>query len=432
MPFDPQVALQLTRYAWDAYYAYWTDDQFTVGYRNLDGSWQQAYDQQNWLTRNNYQLIVNPNGASRDAKYFGIVATTADSVIVAFRGTDTLNDIAIDVVGGGIVTDSMPRISFPFSAWTPRATVVWAHSNFLTTYAGLQASVRQTVKALFDGDPQLTKLYVTGHSLGAGLATLCAVDLATALAGDSRVPAPRLWTFASPFVGDQQLVTAANASTLESYRINQINDWVVTVPSRGWTPDWMLWWNGGKHGPEPSPKFVPYAHVGSPIPVDTQAWFPGAHLMTNYYLGCQQLPAAFGNRQLNPTDAVTSLVVRIRTRDSLGGGTDNDVFISLLGVQWGPLDNPGDDFEAGSVGTYDLFAAFPTKIPPNPHVSDLTSIGLHLGDGIFYFSVWTMAWDPEWVEITVNGIVFATATILSGTLTWSTSRDLLIPIYLQS
>jgi hypothetical protein len=424
--FDPQTALRLIRYAWDAYYAYWTDAELTVGYGNLDGTWQQAYSQQAWLDRNGYRLIINPDGADRSTKYFGIAGTTADAVIVAFRGTATYNDFAIDALGGGVGDGG--RISFPFATWALGSSAVWAHASFLDTYRGLQACVRSLVRALFDGNPALTKLYVTGHSLGGALATLAALDLATTFADRPRVPRPRLWTYASPLVGDQRLAAAVNAATLESYRISQVSDWVTGVPTRGWTPAWLDWWKGGQHGPEPRPKFAPYAHAGDPVPVDTQAWFPGSHKLPSYYLGTQQLLAAAGNPQLRPHDAITSLVVRIKTRNSLGGGTDNDVFIRLLGVSWGALDNPGNDFEAGSVGTYDLFAMFPARIPPNPRVADLTSLGLHLGDGVFYFSVWTMAWDPEWVEITVNGIVFTTVRFSSGTLTWSSSRDVVVPI----
>lgn len=432
MPFDPNLAITLARFAWDAYNAYWSDEQFFIGYRNLDGTWQQHYDRDAWLRSNGYQLIVNPNAPSRDQQYFGIVGRLGDAVVVAFRGTDTWNDIAIDAVGGGVIIDDKPRISFPFSTWTVGSTTVWAHSGFLTAYQGLQTSVRATVKTLFDGDGSLAKLYVTGHSLGGALATLCAIDLANALAGDPHVPRPRLWTYASPCVGDQALATLADSQTLESYRLNQYsNDWVTWVPSRGWTPAWMQWYNAGRQGPEPSPKFVAFVHVGTSVLIQTAAWFPSSHLMTNYYLGCQQLLSGTGNPLLPPDTAVTSLTVRIKTRDSLGAGTDNDVFIRLMGVTWGPLDNPGNDFEQGSIGTYDLFATWPEKIPPNPKVRDLTSMGLHLGDGIFYFSVYTMAWDPEWVEITVNGIVLTQIVFISGTLTWSTSRDVTVPIHLS-
>lgn len=430
MPFDPQRAIDLCRYAWDAYYAYWTDAQLAVGYKNLDGSWQQAATQKEWLQRNGYQLIVNPNGTSRDGMYFGVVATAADSVIVALRGTDTWNDFAIDVIGGGVSLDG--KISFPFAAWTAGQSTVWAHKNFLATYLGLQTSVRQIVKKLFDENASLTKLYVTGHSLGGALATLAAVDLATALAGDPRVARPRLWTYASPFVGDQQLATLENALTVESYRINQPHDWVPGVPSRGWTPAWMNWYDHGKVGPEPTPKFAPYVHVGDSVVTSTNVSFPSCHYLTDYYNGCYQLLGAVGNPVLRPHDLITSLVVRIKTRDELGAGTDNDVFIGMLRVSWGPLDKPGNDFEPGSIGTYDLFAMFPSKVPPNPRVSDLDAYTLELGDGVFYFSVWTMAWSPEWVEITVNGIVYTKSVIPYGYLTWSTSRYYTVPISVPS
>lgn len=431
MAYDPVLALQLAVYADDAYYAYRDDAFFAQGYQSLTGLWRQNQDRQAWLTANNYQLIVNPQGTTPDARYFGIVASTADSVIVAFRGTDTMGDIAIDALGGGISPDSNLRISFPFEAWTVAGSTPWLHKNFLDTYNGFQASVRQTVKALFDANPALTKLYVTGHSLGAGLGSICALDLATSICvTDSKVPRPRLYTFASPLAGDQTFANLVVANTIECYRINQSNDWVTGVPTQGWTPAWLTWWYGGKVGPEPT-KFAPFIHAGTSVPVSTTAYFPWSHTMSNYYGGCVQLKPYVSNPQLHPADPVTQLVVRIKTANKLGAGTDNDVYVGLMGVVWGPLDKPGEnDFEAGSVGVYDLFAMFPNLKPAAPICADINSLSLILGDGVFYFSVWNMAWDPEWVEIDVNGKVL-TSVALTGTLTWSTSRTFTTAITVQ-
>ncbi|HEY5262236.1 MAG TPA: hypothetical protein VIJ33_09000 [Solirubrobacteraceae bacterium] len=423
MPFDPTLALQLAKYANDAYYAYRDDDAFLVGYRNFDGSWQQSYSRTQWLADNHYTLIVNPQGATPAAKYWGVVATTTDSVIVSFRGTSTWSDIAIDALGGGSITDSPTRISFPFAEWQIGSSAVWVHKNFSETYQSVKASVRQTVQSLFDANPNLTKLYVTGHSLGGALASICALDIATALCpSDPKVPRPRLYTYASPFVGDQAFATMVNQSMLEAYRINDSSDWVPAVPTRGWTPQWLRWYYGGKVGSEPT-KWAQYVHVQAGVAITTRASFPWSHALTNYFRGCAQLKPYVNNPLLRPSDPITRLSVRIKTADAIGSGTDNDVFIDLLGVRWGALDNPGNDFEAGSIGVYDLFAMFPSKVPPSPTCGQLTSVGLHLGDGAFYTSVWTMGWDPEWAAIEVNDIVFTTI-YFTGTLGWYTSRDI--------
>jgi len=46
---------------------------------------------------------------------------------VAFRGTDTWSDVAIDVIGGG--PGEGGRISFPFGTWTRGSVTVWAHKG---------------------------------------------------------------------------------------------------------------------------------------------------------------------------------------------------------------------------------------------------------------------------------------------------------------
>jgi hypothetical protein len=347
-------------------------------------------------------------------------------VVVAFRGTDTFSDIAIDALGGKIDIFT-GRILFPFSRWKAGDYNVFAHRNFLTTYQGLQDSVRKLVTELFDGLATRDELYVTGHSLGGALATLCALDLATALKSDPNVPKPRLWTFAAPFVGDAQLYEALDHEMYEQFRVINPNDWVPGVPNRGWTPDWMDWFNGGKIGPEPSPKFADYVQTGQAIATTRPDTLLAAHLLATYYLGCQELQRIPSTGGLKPTDQIQSLLVTITTANVLGGGTDCSVFVRLLDVEWGPLDHPGNDFEAGSTDTYDLFADFPAKVPPRRNVSDLSSIELRLADCPFYEPSWYV-WRPERIVITINGVKYTDFPIgvwLGGA---DASRKFLFPI----
>jgi len=341
-------------------------------------------------------------------------------VVVAFRGTASLSDVAVDAWGGYPGGPPL-RIYFPFAEWQVGSSAVAVHRNFHTTYQSAKASVRKIVKDLFDANPALTKLYVTGHSLGGGLATLCALDLATGLSPtDSKVPLPRLYTFASPLVGNQALATLVGQKTLESYRIADPDDWVTGVPHEGETPTYQRWVAGGKVGPEPT-MYEPYVHVQAPVAVDNQRAFPSCHWLESYYRSCIEMTPAGVAPGLKPTDPVRSLVVRIKTADRLGAGTDADVYLRLLGVNWGPLDRPDkNDFEQGSIGVYDLFAMFPSKVPANPTCGQLNELVLGLGFG--YWDTWSGSeWEPAWIEVEVNGA--ATKIILSGSLHWSTTRQ---------
>jgi GH25 family lysozyme M1 (1,4-beta-N-acetylmuramidase) len=67
---------------------------------------------------------------------------------------------------------------------------------------------------------------VTGHSLGAALATLYAMENAKT----EQIANPMLCTFASPLVGDATFATTFNALELTSWRIDNIKDLVTKVP----------------------------------------------------------------------------------------------------------------------------------------------------------------------------------------------------------
>ena len=71
------------------------------------------------------------------------------------------------------------------------------------------------------------RLFITGHSLGAGLATLAAADLASQGAAHS----PTTYTFGSPRVGDKQFASKYNALTAAtSFRIANTCDLVTAIP----------------------------------------------------------------------------------------------------------------------------------------------------------------------------------------------------------
>ena len=105
----------------------------------------------------------------------GFIATRDDGLtILAFRGTESNKP-------EDILTDALAS-SVP---WTARGKV---HRGFARTYALVRGGIN---KALAGADG---RLLITGHSLGAGLATLAAADLATRHR--------TLITFGSPRVGD--------------------------------------------------------------------------------------------------------------------------------------------------------------------------------------------------------------------------------------
>jgi hypothetical protein len=67
---------------------------------------------------------------------------------------------------------------------------------------------------------------ITGHSLGAALATLYTLENALT----DKIPNPGLCTFASPFVGDSAFASAFNGVSLTSWRIVNAPDIVPKLP----------------------------------------------------------------------------------------------------------------------------------------------------------------------------------------------------------
>jgi hypothetical protein len=67
---------------------------------------------------------------------------------------------------------------------------------------------------------------ITGHSLGAALATLYTLENALT----EKIPNPGLCTFASPFVGDSTFASAFNGLGLTSWRIVNAPDIVPKLP----------------------------------------------------------------------------------------------------------------------------------------------------------------------------------------------------------
>jgi len=108
----------------------------------------------------------------------GFIATSSDHrvMVLAFRGTETKPE---DVLADGFA------VSGP---WVKTGQV---HQGFARAYGG----VRDEVNAVL-AEHQGT-LLITGHSLGAALATLAAADQA-----DREPEPPTLITFGSPLVGD--------------------------------------------------------------------------------------------------------------------------------------------------------------------------------------------------------------------------------------
>jgi triacylglycerol lipase len=162
-------------------------------------------------------------------------------IVLAFRGTepDKIEDIATDLrvrkVGGPLAG----RVHRGFlmallSVWDDYETANGKHK-------GIERALKEMKKEV-GGSPAV---WVTGHSLGAALATL-----ATAFLLEEGRPVQGTHTFGCPRVGDSEFVTALDArSRKRNYRMVNNNDIVTRVPPRSFGYDhagefWYLSENG--------------------------------------------------------------------------------------------------------------------------------------------------------------------------------------------
>ncbi len=145
------------------------------------------------------------------------VATTEETVIVAFRGTRVLKwDIEPKITDAvrGVIEDVCIDANCIGSSWAGHGIV---HRGFQSAWQSLSQDLESTLRELTDTKPRRS-VWFTGHSLGGALATLAA----------SQWPhAAGLCTFGSPAVGDEMF---ASHFCVPAFRFVHGHDVVPRLP----------------------------------------------------------------------------------------------------------------------------------------------------------------------------------------------------------
>lgn len=108
----------------------------------------------------------------------GFILTNDKTSVVVFRGTFSVPDVLVD-----FTSHQLPA--------KPLGVAGHVHAGYLQTYLSMRETIQKLTKA--------RDVYITGHSMGAALAVLAAVD----------VPNAHVVCLAPPKVGDKLFVTAA-------------------------------------------------------------------------------------------------------------------------------------------------------------------------------------------------------------------------------
>ena len=146
--------------------------------------------------------------------YWGFVLTCPEHHILVLRGTQRGHEWLQTLNAKQIASGDVPTLGF-------RGRV---HRGFATIYGRLSNAIIEAVQQLDVNKP----LYLSGHSLGAPLASLAALDISQKVAALRRNL--RLYTYASPRLGDPTFAEAFNSIVPNAYRVINQADLVPNLP----------------------------------------------------------------------------------------------------------------------------------------------------------------------------------------------------------
>ena len=147
---------------------------------------------------------------------FALVSRKGDHYIIAFRGTQDLDDWFTDADAFQV------KVSRRIKGDAPSLDKTKVHQGFQL----MAASLSREVCAAAKGFKAKAPVYVTGHSLGGAVASLTALMLRARL----KRPDVRMYSYAAPRVGDPAFVLAYDVLIPACYRVVNLADVVPMVP----------------------------------------------------------------------------------------------------------------------------------------------------------------------------------------------------------
>lgn len=237
-PFDPRAATLYGQFVRAAYTMYDADPNNRTPAPSAD--FPADYELTAWVLMQDFIL------GSTNPTFYGFVARSnanPNAFVLAIRGTsngvewwDDANAIVrtpfrvpgCGRVGSGFarIYDTLEVLERPSGQAAPSAAGSLRSVGSFSRQVSALVKRHAATRARAVGVPEGASIEVTGHSLGAALATLYVMENAH----NDKVTSPMLCTFASPLVGDATFVSAFNALGLTSWRIVNQPDLVPKLP----------------------------------------------------------------------------------------------------------------------------------------------------------------------------------------------------------
>ncbi|RED63952.1 lipase family protein [Cohnella lupini] len=220
---------------------------------------------------------------------FGFIIQSPEYAIIAFRGTSSTTDWVSDAMASQ-------------SKYKCVKNAGQSHRGISNIYYSARECV---LKALREISTDKT-LYITGHSLGGALATLCALDISTnTLFGN-----PGVYTYGSPRVGDPTFAKTFNNRLRYSYRINNRFDVVTHLPPQAFKL------------PKRTRTYY-YKHVAqSEMLSFHNGSIPGNHVISSYYFVLAEGDPAYAAQLSRANPGLCPAYARYGLRDFEQAGGD--------------------------------------------------------------------------------------------------------------
>jgi len=177
-------------------------------------------DNINFIQYHRFEIILHPDTKVEFDIYFNYHTL---NLYIAFQGSSSIGDWKSNLDAFSKVNIDENSLIIPYNN---NETKIRIHKGFYDQY---QIARDMILKYIYDLTSPIYNIYVTGHSLGGALSSLCAIDLQYHFGNNNKLNIHNI-TLGSPRVGNKEFVESFNKRIKYSYRFVYKTDTVEKVP----------------------------------------------------------------------------------------------------------------------------------------------------------------------------------------------------------